>query len=87
MVAPLAGGGLLGQLPGEGTTPGSVFDNVGVDYAGLVYIRYGFICMPTVVRAYICHSSLTGLGSKNRGIHRIAQTFHHSLQKAIDDLE
>ena len=44
----------LGQLPGERTTPGSVLDNVGVDYAGLVYIKYGFVRKPTVVKAYIC---------------------------------
>ena len=45
---------LLGQLPGERTTPGSVFNHAGVDYAGPVYIKYGFIRKPTTVKAYIC---------------------------------
>ena len=34
--------------------PGPVFDNVGVDYAGPVYIKYGFVRKPTIVKAYIC---------------------------------
>ena len=45
---------MLGQLPDERTTPGSIFDNVGVDYAGPVYIKYGFTRKPVVVKAYIC---------------------------------
>ena len=32
--------------------PDAVFDKVGVDYAGSVYIK-GFICKPTIVKAYI----------------------------------
>ena len=43
----------MGQLPGE-RTPGSVFNHAGVDYAGPVYIKYGFIRKPTTVKAYIC---------------------------------
>ena len=45
---------LLGQLPRERTTPGAVFDHVGVDYAGPVYIKYGFVRRPIVIKAYIC---------------------------------
>ena len=45
---------LLGQLPIERVTPGSVFDKVGVDYAGPVYVKYGHVRKPTVVKAYIC---------------------------------
>ena len=45
---------MLGQLPVERLTPGSVFDNVGVDYAGPVYIKYGFVCKPTIIKAYVC---------------------------------
>ena len=41
---------MLGQLPPERLMPGSVFENVGVDYAGPVYIKYGFVCKPTTVR-------------------------------------
>ena len=40
---------MLGQLPPERLMPGPVFDNVGVDYAGPVYIKYGFVRKP-----YIC---------------------------------
>ena len=35
-------------------TPDSVFDRVGIDYVGPVYLKYGSICKPTVVKAYIC---------------------------------
>ena len=45
---------MLGQLPLEHVTPGSVFEKVGVDYAGPFQIKYGFICKPTIVKAYIC---------------------------------
>ena len=34
---------MLGQLPAERLIPGLVFDHVGVDYAGPVYIKYGFV--------------------------------------------
>lgn len=45
---------LLGQLPIENIMPGHVFDKVGMDYAGPVYIKHGFVCKPTIVKAYIC---------------------------------
>ena len=45
---------MLGQLPVERNTPGSVFDKVGVDYAGPVLIKYGYVRKPTIVKAYIC---------------------------------
>ena len=45
---------LLGQLPLERVTPGSVFQRVGVDYAGPVKVKYGMVRKPTVVKAYIC---------------------------------
>ena len=35
-------------------TPGSVFDKVGVDYAGPVLVKYGHVRNPTVIKAYIC---------------------------------
>ena len=44
---------MMGQLPPERLTPGSVFNEVGVDYAGPVYIKYGFVRKPTVVKTYI----------------------------------
>lgn len=45
---------LLGQLPLERVTPGSVFKKVGVDYAGPFQVKYGMIRKPTTVKAYIC---------------------------------
>ena len=44
---------MMGQLPKERVTPDLVFENVGVDYAGPVYVKYGHICKPTIVKAYI----------------------------------
>ena len=38
----------------EKITPGSVFNKVGIDYAGPVLIRYGYVRKPTIVKAYIC---------------------------------
>ena len=45
---------MLGHLPVERITPGSVFDKVGVDYAGPVYLKYGHVRKPTIVKAYVC---------------------------------
>ena len=45
---------LLGQLPKERVTPDLVFDKVGVDYAGPIYIKHGYVRKPTIVKAYIC---------------------------------
>ena len=45
---------LLGQSPLERVTPGSVFQKVGVDYAGSIKIKYGIIRKPTIIKAYIC---------------------------------
>ena len=45
---------MLGQLPIERITPGPIFDKVGVDYAGPVLIKYGYVRKPTIVKAYIC---------------------------------
>ena len=45
---------MLGQLPIERITPGAVFDQTGVDYAGPVYIKYGYVRKPTVIKAYVC---------------------------------
>lgn len=45
---------MLGQLPLERVTPGSVFEKVGVDYAGPLQIKYGMVRKPVTVKAYIC---------------------------------
>ena len=43
---------MLGQLPVEHTTLDSIFERVGVDYAWPFYVKYGFICKPTIAKAY-----------------------------------
>lgn len=45
---------LLGQLPMEYIISDSVFDRVGVDYAGPVYVKHGPVRKPVVTKAYIC---------------------------------
>ncbi len=45
---------LMGQLPVERVTPGCIFEKVGVDYAGPIYIKLGKVRKPTLVKAYIC---------------------------------
>ena len=44
----------MGQLPMERVTPDLVFERVGVDYAGPVYVKHGHVRKPTVVKSYIC---------------------------------
>ena len=44
----------LGQLPIECLTPGPIFDKTGLDYAGPLLIKYGYIRKPTIVKAYVC---------------------------------
>ena len=45
---------LMGQLPLERITPGIVFENVGIDYAGPIYLKLGRVRKPTIIKAYIC---------------------------------
>ena len=45
---------MLGQLPLERFTPDSVFERVGLDYAGPFSVKYGLVRKPTVVKAYLC---------------------------------
>ena len=45
---------MMGQLPIERVTPGSVFKKVGVDYAGPLKIKYGMVRKPVIVKAYVC---------------------------------
>ena len=40
---------MMGQL----VTPDSVFDRVGVNYAGPLYIKHGYVRKPTIVKAYV----------------------------------
>lgn len=45
---------LMGQLPLERVTPGMVFERVGLDFAGPVYLKLGHVRKPTIVKSYIC---------------------------------
>ena len=44
----------MGQLPKECVTPDSIFDRVGIDYAGPVLIKLAHVRKPTIVKAYVC---------------------------------
>ena len=41
-------------MPLEPVPPGTIFENFGVDYAGPVFIKYGYVRNPTIVKAHIC---------------------------------
>ena len=43
----------LGQLPIERITPDSVFDRIGVDYAGPVYLKYGSVRTKTYIFVFL----------------------------------
>lgn len=44
---------VMGQLPLQRITPGIVFEKVGVDFAGPVYLKLGHTRKPTIVKSYI----------------------------------
>ena len=45
---------MMGQLPKERVVPGSVFEQVGVDYAGPLLMKLGNTRKPTTVKIYVC---------------------------------
>ena len=45
---------MLGQLSLERITPGSVFNEVGVDYAGSLQVKSGMVCRTSTRKAYAC---------------------------------
>ena len=45
---------LMGQLPKERVTLDAVFNNIGLDYAGLVYLKQGSTRKPVIVKAFVC---------------------------------
>ena len=45
---------VLGQIPVERITPDSVFDRVGIDYAGPFIVKYGSIRKPSFIKSYVC---------------------------------
>ena len=44
----------MGQLTSSRITPGSVFSNVGIDYAGPVITKSGHTRRPILQKTYIC---------------------------------
>ena len=44
---------LMGQLPKDRVNPGSVFETVGVDYAGPITVKSGAIRKPVIRKAYV----------------------------------
>ena len=45
---------MMGQLPLERVTPDAVFDHVGLDYAGPLYLKLGSVRKPTIIKSYVC---------------------------------
>uniref|UniRef100_A0A1X7UCG2 Integrase catalytic domain-containing protein n=1 Tax=Amphimedon queenslandica TaxID=400682 RepID=A0A1X7UCG2_AMPQE len=43
----------MGQLPAERINPSMVFENVGIDFAGPLYIKYGHVRRPVIIKSYI----------------------------------
>ena len=53
---------LLGQIPVERITPDSVFNRVGLDYAGPFILKYGLTCKPSFNIAYVaCYGKIDHL--------------------------
>ena len=44
----------MGQLPPERVTPDMVFEHVGLDFAGPLYLKQGSVCKPTILKSYVC---------------------------------
>ena len=44
----------MGQLPPERITPDMVFEHVGFDFAGPLYLKRGSTCKPVIVKSYVC---------------------------------
>ena len=45
---------MMGQLPPERITPDVVFEHVGLDFAGPLYLKRGSIRKPTILKSYVC---------------------------------
>ena len=45
---------MLGQLPLERLTPGSIFEKIGLDYAGPILVKYGHVRKPVILKAFVC---------------------------------
>ena len=44
----------MGQLPIERVTPDIVFENVGLDYAGPIYTKHGYVRKHMIMKSYVC---------------------------------
>ena len=44
----------MGQLPPERITPDIVFEHVGLDYAGPLYLKRGSVRKPVILKSYVC---------------------------------
>ena len=44
---------MMGQLSRKHMMPDAIFEKVGVDYEGLVYIKQGSVCKLVIVKAYV----------------------------------
>lgn len=45
---------VMGQLPLERITPDMVFEHVGLDFAGLLYLKCGSVRKLTILNSYVC---------------------------------
>ena len=52
---------MMGQLPAERVTPGSVLDKVGVNYAGPIYTKIGAVRRPTIVKSVFVSLSVKAI--------------------------
>ena len=87
---------ILVQIPAECITPDSVFDRVGLDYAGSFILKYGSICKPVFIKAYIClfvslsiKSSSFGASIRphRRHIYCCFSTIYCTQRKTLLDME
>ena len=44
---------IMGQLPVERISPDIVIEHTGVDYAGPVYLKFGHVRKPLIIKAYV----------------------------------
>ncbi len=75
----------MGNLPVQRISPDRPFSNVGVDYAGPFYIKYGYVRKPTVVKAYASLCQLrhrTGYRSHYRSIYCLFASIYCPTREA-----